>query len=88
MPSISMFLGIIIRMYFADNDRHKSPHMHAVYGEYEGVFTLDGELLAGEFPAKQAAFVRAWALMHEDELKANWTLCLHGEPAFRIDPLR
>ena len=44
--------------------------------------------MAGEFPKRQAAFVKAWALMHEDDLKANWSLALNGEDTFRIDPLR
>lgn len=52
------------------------------------MFTFDGELLAGEFPKKQAAFVKAWALLHEDDLKANWQLALHGEETYRIAPLR
>ena len=88
MPTISLFYGILIRMYWKDNDRHKTPHMHAYYGDYEAVFTLDGELLAGDFPKKQAAFVKAWALLHEDDLKANWNLALNGEETYRIDPLR
>ena len=44
--------------------------------------------MAGEFPKRQAAFVKAWALMHEDDLKANWRLALNGEKTFHIDPLR
>lgn len=51
-------------------------------------FALDGEILAGEFPKRQAAFVKAWALLHEDDLKANWTLAVNGEETFRIDPLK
>ncbi|MBQ3346761.1 MAG: DUF4160 domain-containing protein [Synergistaceae bacterium] len=46
-------------MYWRDNDKHKMPHMHAFYGEYEAVFTLDGEILSGDFPKKQAALVKA-----------------------------
>ena len=88
MPTISMFLGIIIRMYYADFDKHKLPHFHAEYGEYEGVFTFDGELLAGRFPAKQAAFVKAWALIHTEELAADWSLAVNREETFKIDPLR
>ena len=49
MPIISLFYGIIIRMFFRDNDKHKMPHMHAFYGEYEAVFTLGGEIIAGDF---------------------------------------
>ena len=44
--------------------------------------------MAGEFPKRQAAFVKAWALMHEDDLKENWRLALNGEETFHIDPLR
>lgn len=32
MPEISRFLGIVIRMYFAD---HEPPHLHATYGSSE-----------------------------------------------------
>ena len=88
MPIISLFYGIIIRMFFRDNDKHKMPHMHAFYGEYEAVFTLGGEIIAGDFPRKQAALVKAWALIHEEDLNADWTLALNGEETFRIDPLR
>ena len=88
MPTISMFQGIIVRMYWHDTDRHKLPHFHAYYGDNEAVFSLDGELIAGDFPKRQAAFVKAWALMHEDDLKANWRLALNGEETYHIDPLR
>ncbi len=88
MPTLSMFFGIIIRMYWSDTDRHKSPHFHAFYGDDEAVFTLDGELLAGRFPKKQTALVKAWALLHEEDLAANWSLSKQGEETFRIDPLR
>ncbi len=88
MPTLSMFLGILIKMNWKDAGQHNQPHFHAFYGEYEASFSLDGEILAGEFPKKQAAFVRAWALIHEEELAANWRLALDGEETFRIDPLR
>ena len=88
MPTISMFLGILIKMNWRDFGKHHQPHFHAYYGDDEAVFTLDGELISGAFPKKQAAFVKAWALMHEDELKADWKLAADGEETFRIDPLR
>lgn len=28
MPVISMFYGVIVRMFFFDTDRHKYPHIH------------------------------------------------------------
>ncbi len=88
MPTISMFYGIIIKMNWRDSGQHNAPHFHAFYGEYEASFSLDGELLAGSFPKRQAAFIRAWALLHEDDLLANWKLASNGETTFRITPLR
>jgi hypothetical protein len=31
MPTISMFYGILILMFFRDNRRHHLPHIHARY---------------------------------------------------------
>ena len=75
-------------MNWKDQGQHKLPHFHAYYGEYEAVFALDGELISGKFPNRQAAFVKAWALIHEDELAADWQLAVNGEETFRIDPLK
>lgn len=88
MPTLSMFLGILIKMNWMDAGQHNAPHFHAYYGDYEASFSLDGEILAGEFPKKQSAFIRAWALIHEEELLADWKLAMNGEEIFRIDPLK
>ena len=88
MPTISMFYGILIKINWKDTGQHKLPHFHAFYNDFEAVFGLDGEIITGNFPKKQSAFVKAWALLHEDELLANWVLAVNGEEIFRIDPLR
>ena len=75
-------------MYYSDTDKHKMPHIHVHYGEEEDVFLLDGDILAGSFPKKQAAYVKAWCLLHEDELAADWTLAKNGEEVYKIEPLR
>jgi len=81
-------MGILIKMNWRDLGKHKMPHFHAYYGDNEAVFALNGEILAGEFPPKQGAYVKAWALMHEEDLLANWKLAVNGEETFRIEPLR
>ena len=44
MPIISMFYGIIIRLYLLDRQHHNLPHIHAKYAEYEASVGLaDGE---------------------------------------------
>jgi hypothetical protein len=48
----------------------------------------DGELLEGKLPAKKLRLVQAWITIHEDEVMANWSLAVNGEPIFSIDPLR
>jgi hypothetical protein len=46
MPIISIFYGIIIRMYLLDN-KHNLPHIHAKYAEFEASVGIDdGEILA------------------------------------------
>lgn len=48
MPTISMFYGILILMYFYDNKKHHKPHIHAEYGEFEASIAIDdGSILGG-----------------------------------------
>lgn len=42
MPVLSLFYGIIVRMYSEPNGKHKMPHLHAEYQGKEAVFDLDG----------------------------------------------
>ena len=88
MPTISKFFGITIRMSFKDEGQHNLPHFHASYGDSLAVFGLDGEIIKGDFPPRQSAFIKAWALLHEEALAANWELAVNGEETFRIDPLQ
>jgi len=87
MPTISMFYGIIIRMYFAPSE-HNPPHFHAYYNEYKASFCLDTfEVTDGKLPRKQIRLVQAWAELHVDELNANWKLVMSGESVYKIEPL-
>jgi len=59
MPAISMFYGIIIYLYFKDNKKHNTPHIHAEYGEFEGVFDIiTCGLIAGDLPKAKIPLVR------------------------------
>jgi hypothetical protein len=89
MPAISMFFGIVVYLYFFDNQRHHSPHIHAEYGEYEGTFMIsDAEMIEGDLPNKQRKLVSAWIEIHKEELMADWQLAVTGQKVFDIDPLR
>jgi len=51
MPILSMFYGIIIRMYFMDDRQHYVPHVHAECAGSRAVFSIvSGELIASELP--------------------------------------
>lgn len=88
MPTLSMFFGIIIRMYKEKNSKHNIPHIHAIYSGNNIVMDLNGNILEGTFPKKQLAFLTAWILLHEDELKANWDLINENGEFFKIEPLK
>ena len=88
MPIISMFYGIIIRLYLIDNQHHTLPHIHAKYAEFEASIGIeDGEILAGKLPRKQLRLVQAWIELHPDELLADWELSNSGEQPYKITPL-
>jgi len=88
MPTISMFYGILIKMYYAPGE-HNPPHFHVYYAEYEGVFDLNTcEFTDGNIPSRQRKLVIAWAEIHQDELVADWSLVMNGEEPYKISPLK
>lgn len=86
MPTISMFYGVIIRMY--NNNEHPPPHFHAIYSGYEAIFNLKGKLIEGKMPRSKIDLIKAWTVIHYDELVANWELAINGESIFKIEPLK
>ena len=85
MPTISMFYGIIIRMFFRDIEKHHLPHIHAEYQGKVGVYSIeDGKLLAGELPLKKQKLVVAWIEIHKEDLVADWQLAVNGKKPFPI----
>jgi hypothetical protein len=87
MPTISMFYGILIRMYFAPGE-HNPPHFHAYYAEFEGSYDFQNAIFVdGNIPSRQKKLIEAWAELHHDELLADWNLVMNGEDPFRISPL-
>lgn len=89
MPTISMFYGIVVLMFFRDNRRHHVPHIHVRYqGDEASIAIDDGRILDGAVPLKQLKLVQAWILIHQEELIVDWELAVNGEEPFRIAPLQ
>lgn len=60
MPEICRFYGIVIKMFFKPKE-HESSHIHAIYGEYVGIFDLNTyAMLEGDLPKKAQELVREW----------------------------
>ncbi|WP_031387890.1 DUF4160 domain-containing protein [Desulfonatronum thiodismutans] len=89
MPTISMFYGILVLMYYRDNRRHHLPHVHVRYqGDEAAVSIEEGMIIEGALPNKQLRMVQAWIEIHKEALMVNWELAVSGEQPFRIPPLQ
>ena len=89
MPTISVFYGIRIMMYFYDTGKHHIPHIHVEYQDDEAVFSiLEGDIISGKLPRKQMRLVQAWIELYQESLMVDWKLAVSGQEPFRIEPLR
>jgi hypothetical protein len=85
MPIISVFFGIMIRMFYRE---HEPAHFHAEYQGQLAKFSLDGKMTAGRIDSKTAKrLIRQWAILHRPELEANWLKMKAGQTLDRIAPL-
>jgi len=88
MPTISMFYGILIRMYLGKKD-HNPPHIHAFYQSKRATFDIKtSNKMEGNLPPNKEKLVSAWIILHKDELLANWELAQNGERPYNIEPLK
>ena len=70
MPIIARFYGIIIKMYFKE---HGIPYFHAIYGEYNGIFSIETlEMIEGDLPDRAQKMIKEWGMMYKDELMKLW----------------
>jgi len=89
LPTISMFYGIIVSLYFVDNRQHHTPHIHVKYQDDEAVVAIpNGDLLEGQIPPNKMRLLLAWIEIHKDDLMADWDLAVRGQQPYKIEPLR
>ena len=85
MPTISMFYGILIQMYW---DEHAPPHFHAIYGEFRATVDIrDLRISEGFMPRRATQLVLDWAELHQTELLEDWILCQSKQMPKPISPL-
>ena len=85
MPTLSIFFGIVIQMYWSD---HNPPHFHALYAEHEALIDIQAlSVLRGSLPKRALAMVLEWTQEHQTELLAAWELASRNEHPGKIEPL-
>lgn len=85
MPIVSMFFGIIIRMYY---DEHNPPHLHAEHQGNKAMFDFMGNILRGDLRSRTVLrLVREWIDLHVTELNEDWELARAGKEIKKIAPL-
>jgi hypothetical protein len=85
MPIISVFFGIIIRMYY---DEHNPPHIHLEYQGNKAILDFQGNILKGDLKSRTALrLVRDWIDLRNDEIDEDWKLAQKGKKIKKIPPL-
>lgn len=85
MPTISVFYGILIQMFWRE---HAPPHFHALYAEHEALIDIRTlAVIRGSLPSRALTLVQEWATVHQNELMEDWRLCQTNQTPQRISPL-
>ena len=85
MPVVSVFFGIVIRMYYRE---HGPAHFHAEYADRVGTFDFDGDPITGDLRSRRAKrLVRLWARRERARLEENWRRAAIRESILPIPPL-
>jgi hypothetical protein len=85
MPTLSIFYGIEVRMFWSD---HPPPHFHVSYaGHLASIDIVTFEFIAGTLPRGARLLVLQWAEEHQQELLEAFDLCSRHVPPQRIAPL-
>jgi hypothetical protein len=72
LPEIARFYGIVIKMFFKPKE-HEPSHIHAIYGEYVGIFDLKTlKMTEGDLPNKARELVKEWMEQNQQELLSMW----------------
>jgi hypothetical protein len=72
MPTLARFYGMIIKMFFRKSE-HNPPHVHVIYGEYDGLIDIQtGEMIEGDLPERALSLAKEWVSTHKADLLEIW----------------
>jgi hypothetical protein len=87
VPRISEFFGIVIYMYWFDQQKHRTPHFHARHTGEEAVFDLTGACLEGDLGPRANRLI-VGCQERQTELREAWKAAAAGEAIPWVAPLR
>lgn len=70
MTTLSMFYGIVIIMYNEADGRHHTPHIPCSVRGIRMLYRFRRQCFDGRFPPRKLALLRAWVVLHQEELEA------------------
>jgi len=71
MPEVTRFFGVVVKIFF--RGEHNPPHIHAVYGEYNGLFEIATmEMFEGDLSNRVQKLVKEWGEPYKDDLMRMW----------------
>lgn len=78
MPTIAIFSGIIIQMYFEDHD---PPHVRAIYGGAKALVRIrDGAVIRGSLPPPTGEFGKILGGVEASRIDGELASCANGRP--------
>ncbi len=85
MPEICRFFGIVIAVFY---DNNNPPHFHARYGRNKVSIEIQTlRVLEGKISPRTLGFVVEWASLHKEQLMKDWELAKSNQPPEIIEPL-
>lgn len=78
MPTISIYFGCVVQMYWRD---HEPAHIHVWYQGREALVAIDsGKVIAGALPKAALKIIQDWVRSRKPELLENWEKGRRHEP--------
>ena len=85
MPIISIFFGIIIRVFHLDHD---PPHIHATYSGQVAAYDIrTRKKLYGKLPKRAERLVKEWLKVRRIDVKRAWESARKHQAPSRVKPL-
>ena len=85
MPVISVFYGMIIKIYHND---HNPPHFHVEYGSKEAWVEIHtGQTIGDKFSPRLSKDIEKWRKLYKPKLLKAWNDAQNHKIPKRIKPL-